>query len=140
MLFNRSIIGQTSIPVASKGLDAYTLRGRAQANNIANVTTEGYRKIEVSFEEQLKQALDSKKITGERTNEEHMFLGKPELDNIKPEGYRSEDMTLAGEINNVDIDIEMARLAENQIQFEFGVKFIQSRMQDITSAIRQSSR
>ena len=140
MLFNRSIIGQTSIPVASKGLDAYTLRGRAQANNIANVTTEGYRKIEVSFEEQLKQALDSKKITGERTNEEHMFLGKPELDKIKPEGYSSEDMTLAGEINNVDIDIEMAKLAENQIQFEFGVKFIQSRMQDITSAIRQSSR
>ncbi len=138
MLFNRSIIGQTSIPVAAKGLDAYALRGRAQANNIANVTTEGYRRIEVSFEEQLKQALDSKKINGERTHKNHMFLGQPELEQIKAEGFRVEDQTLSGEINNVDIDIEMAKLAENQIQFEFGVKFIKSRMEDISAAIKLS--
>ena len=138
MIFNRSILNQTSVPVSSKGLDAYMTRSRALANNMANVTTPGYQRIEVTFEEQLKAALDNKKILGDRTDKNHMFLGKPELDNIQAEAYRSQDQTLAGEINNVDIDLEMAKMAENQIQYQFAVKFIQSRMQDITSSIRMS--
>ncbi len=136
MFINRTILSQTSVPVSAKGLDAYMLRGRAQANNLANVTTPGYKRIEVTFEDQLKQALDQKKLQGERTNQTHMYLGKPELDKIKANAFRSNDQTLAGEINNVDIDIEMAKLAENQIQYEFAVKFIQGRMSDISSAIK----
>jgi flagellar basal-body rod protein FlgB len=137
-MFVKNIIAQTSIPVASKGLDAYMTRSRATANNIANVTTKGYERIEVSFEDQLQGAMDSKRLSGDRTQAAHMFLGRNELDKVHAEAYRVEDQTNAAEFNNVDIDIENAKMAENQIQYNFAVKFIKERMQDITTSIKLS--
>lgn len=137
MLAKLAILDKTSIPVASKGLDAYTHRGRAIANNVANVSTPGYQRIEVAFEDQLREALDKElNLAGQRTDANHMYLGRPELDHVKSEGYRVEDPTNPGEINNVDIDLEMAKLAENQIMFNFGVQFIRDRMSTIDSAIK----
>jgi len=139
MLTKLAILDKTSIPVASKGLDAYTHRGRAIANNIANVSTPGYRRIEVSFEDQLRKALDKElNLAGKRTDNNHFFLGRKEIDHIKSEGYRVEDQTNPGEINNVDIDIEMAKLAENEIAFNFAAAFIRDRSSTIGEAIRGS--
>jgi len=137
MLTKLAILDKTSIPVASKGLDAYTHRGRAIANNIANVSTQGYRRIEVSFEEQLRKALDKElNLPGKRTDNNHFFLGRKELEHVKSEGYRVEDQTNPGEINNVDIDIEMAKLAENEIAFNFATAFIRDRSSTIGEAIK----
>jgi flagellar basal-body rod protein FlgB len=139
MLTKLAIMDKTSIPVASKGLDAYTHRGRAIANNIANVSTPGYQRIEVSFEEQLRIALDKElNLAGNRTDKNHQFLGRPELEHVKSEGYRVKDATNPGEINNVDIDIEMAKLAENEIAFNFATAFIRDRSSTIGEAIRGS--
>ena len=125
--------------MASKGLDAYTHRGRAIANNIANVSTPGYNRIEVSFEEQLREALDKElNMAGTRTNSNHLFLGRKELEHVKSEGYRVEDFTNAGEVNNVDIDIEMAKTAENEIAFNFASTFIRDRHGAISEAIKGS--
>jgi len=137
MLTKLAILDKTSIPVASKGLDAYTHRGRAIANNIANVSTPGYRRIEISFEDQLRRALDKElNLAGKRTDNNHFFLGRKELEHIKSEGYRVEDQTNPGEINNVDIDIEMAKLAENEIAFNFATTFIRDRNSTISEAIK----
>jgi flagellar basal-body rod protein FlgB len=137
MLTKLAILDKTSIPVASKGLDAYTHRGRAIANNIANVSTPGYRRIEVSFEEQLREALNKElNLAGTRTHGNHMFLGRKELEHVKSEGYRVDDPTTPGEINNVDIDIEMAKLAENEIAFSFATAFIKDRHGAIGEAIK----
>lgn len=137
MLVKLAILDKTSIPVASKGLDAYTHRGRAIANNIANVSTPGYRRIEVSFEDQLRVALDKElNLAGTRTHGNHQFLGRSQLEHVKSEGHRVNDPTNPGEINNVDIDIEMAKLAENEIAFNFATAFIKDRHGAISEAIK----
>lgn len=137
MLAKLAILDKTSIPVTSKGLDAYSHRGRAISNNIANVTTPGYQRIEVSFEDELRTALEKElNLAGQRTDPNHFYLGRPELEHVKSEGYRVEDPTNAGEVNNVDIDLEMAKMAENEIMYNFGVQFIRDRMNTITSSIR----
>jgi len=137
MLTKLAILDKTSIPVASKALDAYTHRGRAIANNIANVSTPGYRRIEVSFEDQLRRALDKElELSGNRTHGNHLFLGRPEIAHVKSEGYRVNDPTNPGEINNVDIDMEMAKLAENEIAFNFASTFIKDRHGAISEAIK----
>lgn len=139
MLAKLAILDKTSIPVSSKGLDAYTHRGRAISNNIANVTTPGYRRIEVAFEEELRSALDKElNLAGARTDKNHFYLGRPELEHVNSEGYRVEDQTNAGEVNNVDIDLEMAKMAENEIMYNFGVQFIRDRMSTIGSSISGS--
>ena len=58
MFFKNAIIKQTPIPIVAQGLDAYMMRSKAINNNLSNITTPGYQRIEVSFEEQLQRALD----------------------------------------------------------------------------------
>jgi flagellar basal-body rod protein FlgB len=136
MIAKYSILNQTSIAVSRRGLDAYTHRSKAIANNLANVTTPGYKRIEVEFEQKLRQYLDENMVKGERTNHNHFRHGRPELDEVIPKGVRSQDPVQAGEINNVDIDLEMAKLAENHIMYNMGVKFIQDRMTAIQESIK----
>ncbi|HID12005.1 MAG TPA: flagellar basal body rod protein FlgB, partial [Candidatus Latescibacteria bacterium] len=59
-------LDRTSIPLLAKALDAYTLRQRAIADNIANSETPGFRRREVRFEEELRRALEGG-IRGRRT-------------------------------------------------------------------------
>ena len=135
MFLKDALFSRTSIPAVAKSLDAAALRGRAIAANLANVTTPGYRRIEVSFEDRLREALDGDSLPGTADQPGHMRMGRPDLDQIRPQAYRSEDPVLPGEINNVDVDQEGAKLAENQLLFMFGVRFIQERKADITAAI-----
>jgi len=136
MLAKLTILNHTSIPVAAKGLDAASLRARASADNLANVTTPGYQRIEVTFEEQLRQALNKEEIAGSRTNANQMYLGRPEIEHVRPVAYRPEDPEQASEVNNVDVDIESAQLAENQIAYNFDVRFIRDRLDTIQSAVK----
>ncbi len=135
MFLKEALFSKTSIPLAAKSLDACTLRGRAIASNLANITTPGYQRIEVAFEDSLKKALDGKQVAGVSDQAGHMQLGKTDLDKIQPIAYRAQDTTLPGEINNVDVDMEAAKLAENQLMYQFSIKFIQERKGDIMSAI-----
>jgi len=135
MFLKEALFSRTSIPAVAKSLDACALRGRAIAANLANATTPGYQRIEVAFEDRLKQALDGNAVRGTADQPGHMRMGKPDLDQVQPVAYRSQDPTLPGEINNVDVDEEAAKMAENQILFMYGVKFIQERKADISSAI-----
>jgi flagellar basal-body rod protein FlgB len=106
-----------------KSLDAGAMRGRAIAENLANVDTPGYQRKEVDFEEQLQKALE-KKIPGTMTQQEHFPFGKGvDLSKVQPFVFTPQDPTKPGELNNVDVDIENAKLAENQILFNYAIKF-----------------
>jgi flagellar basal-body rod protein FlgB len=132
MMFKNAILQQTSIPYAARGLDAQALRGKAVANNMANVTTPGYQRLEVQFESLLREHLD-----GNRVKVPPVTGSLPKVFSL-PEAqvHRSKDPVLPGEVNNVDIDLEMANLAETQLAYMADVKTIKDRMTDITSAIR----
>ncbi len=135
MFLKEAVFSRTSIPLVKKSLDACTLRARAIANNLANLTTPGYQRIDVAFEDNLKAALNANRLAGSADKPNQMNLGRPGLDQVDAVAYRSKDPVLPGEINNVDVDMEAAKLAENQLAFMFGVKFIQDRKSDITNAI-----
>lgn len=135
MIFANGLSRHTSAPAVRASLDASALRVKAIANNIANVNTPGYQRIEVSFESELRKALDPNVLKGAKTDSQHMDIGRPDIGSIKPEAYRPNDPTLPGQVNNVDIDMEMAKLAENQILFQAGVKFLSERSQVLRSAI-----
>lgn len=116
------LFGGTTRTLIYKALDATTMRGRAISENLANAATPGYRRVEVSFEEAVQEAL-KKKINGDKTSDMHMDLGrKAALDHVRPESYQAPDPTLPGEVNNVDVDLEAAKMAENQIEYNFLVQ------------------
>lgn len=109
---------------AYKGLDAAATRGRAIAQNLANVNTPDYRRKEVSFEEELRRVMELK-LPGTRTQEKHMPITQEKLiEDIKPDIYEAKDPTLPGQINNVDVDLEASKMAENQIMYRYLLKFV----------------
>lgn len=134
MLAQLTIMNHTSIPVIAKGLDAATLRGRSIADNMANVTTPGYQRIDVTFEQQLKNALSDEKLAGFRSDPEHLRSGRPEIEMLKPIAYRAEDPIQYSEVNNVDIDEEASKLAENELMFRFEIRFMRDRLESISTA------
>lgn len=135
MFLKAAMFAKTAIPAVEKSLDAAMLRSRAIANNLANLTTPGYQRIEVAFEDKLKEAMDMKRLAGTADKPGHMRLGRPDLENVHAVAYRSQDPTLPGDVNNVDVDMEAAKLAENEILYMYGIKFMKELKGNIHSAI-----
>ena len=134
----------SSIPVLSRAMDAYALRHKAIASNIANVNTAGYRAKCVSFEDQLAGALQSGSIPGSATNVHHMPIGSPSSPEEAPIALQDEstggnaaDPLVSGS-NNVDIDNEMAELAKNQIRYKFSARLLTNVFKQLQASIRGS--
>ncbi|WP_243404921.1 flagellar basal body rod protein FlgB [Thermobrachium celere] len=83
---------------------------------MSNVNTPGYKANRVIFEEKVKGILENSSISLKTTNKNHIG----DSNNIKNLTHtikkdNSKSMRLDG--NNVDIDLEMANLAANQILY-----------------------
>lgn len=125
------------IPAYSKLADLAALRHKLVASNIANVNTQGYEKRTMQFDNELRKALDKPRLAGTVTDEMHIPLGDnlnraPEIDKVK----KSDNDT---GINSVDIDQELADLAQNQITFEFGADMLARKFKALKSAIKGES-
>lgn len=85
----------------SKLVDVTQLRHRVLAQNVANVNTPGFRRLDVQFADAL--------------NERMLADGKSATRSCEPEVV--EDQTSAARLdgNNVEIDLEMMRLNKNTL-------------------------
>ena len=103
-----------------RALEAANIRQEVIAHNIANVNTPNYKKSNLVFEEMLARELygddDTKKLQMVRTRDKH--LPAPNIPFVAIPSIVQDHQTLMRvDKNNVDIDIEMANLAKNQIYF-----------------------
>ena len=136
MITRELLFGKTSLPAVGKGLNASMLRSKAIAQNISNVQTPGFKRVEVNFEKDLQRALDRTKIAGTKTDSKHLDMGKPEIDHVRAKPYRPKDASLPSGENDVDIDMENAKLAENQIIYNFEVKMAGERFKAVQQSIK----
>lgn len=99
-------------------LQAANIRQGVLANNIANVDTPYFKRSNVSFESLLKSEMDGSKPTlrGRRTDTKHFEIG-PSSSIPVPAISTDESTAMNNNLNNVDIDSEMTRLAENQLRY-----------------------
>jgi len=135
-MLDRILFNKGATPAVLRSLDASMLRTRVIANNVANVNTPGFQRVEVSFEDELRRALDKTRLKGVRTNEKHFEIGRRDLKDVHPQAYKPIDGTLPSGINNVDIDTEMAKLAENQLLYNYGIRFMRNTYRTINAAIQ----
>lgn len=101
------------VNVLQKAADASWLRNEVIANNIANVDTPGYKRQDVDFETQLKQALRSTKYKS--VDARVADINTTELEARVYTDSSGFSYRLDG--NNVDIDTESTELAANQIKY-----------------------
>ena len=119
-------------------LMATNMRQQVYASNIANAQTPGYKRQDVQFETVLANAMSTPvaKI-GERTipisisNQPNL----QEIAQIQPVVVTDNQTKIGNNGNNVDIDSEMANLAQNQIRYNALVQDVQNRISRLRTAI-----
>jgi flagellar basal-body rod protein FlgB len=123
------------ISLLEKQLNAKWLRNTVLSNNIANVDTPGYKRADVSFEEELKKALEREnKLPLAITHKNHISSIKT-YEDINPVVYTQNDTALRNDKNNVDIDKEMVELIENTISYNSTADQLQRIFQLFDAAI-----
>jgi len=132
MFLDKVIFNKTKIPVLSAVLDVTQLRQRVIANNIANVATKGYRKKDVRFQEFLDSFTRKPAVEGRRGDARHIPIPKSIAN---PEVYQSETGLNDSGLNNVDVDREMADLAENHLFFNAGQRLISKQFDGLKKSI-----
>ncbi len=118
-----------------KGLDATSLRQQVIANNVANINTPGYKTQDVSFEGELKHAVDNiYEPQLEQTDPRHL----PGVRSLSSVGINVKTLggtSMREDGNNVDIDDEMSKLAENNIRYNAMAQLMGSRFNMLRQAI-----
>jgi flagellar basal-body rod protein FlgB len=135
------LFASRSLRVVKLGLDAFALRGRVIAQNIANMATPGYRAEKVAFEESLREALaNGESMPGAQTRPEHRPIGGLSLDEVRARVFESEEPLLPGDPNNVIVEQEMADLAQNQLLFQAAARMAAGHYATLKAAIRGHGR
>ena len=132
MFLNKVIFNKTKIPALNAVLDVTQLRQRVIANNIANVSTKGYRRQDVRFQEYLDSFVRQPAVEGTQTDPRHMEIPKPVAG---PEVYETQTGVNDTGLNNVDVDREMTHLAENHLHFNVGARLLSGSFDGLRKAI-----
>jgi len=105
----------------SRLMDIAGMRQDVIAQNIANVNTPGFRTLQVNFEDALKAALSSNSMASAHNVPAEIVVGAGGLE--RPDG------------NNVDIDLEVARMQKNALYFKLYSQLITNELAQHRSAI-----
>lgn len=122
------------IDVLKVSADAAALRNRAISNNLANADTPGYKRKDIHFENELKQALGPSKFVPMDTK-----VRKLRSMHLMPQvytDYAGVSYRLDG--NNVDPDTENVMLASNQVKYNGLAVSLRAEFQNLTNAMRSN--
>ncbi len=108
------------------GLQAESLRQRAIANNVANLETPGYRRIDVKFEELLAKALNSS--------------GGVDLEEIEPQIYQPKKTPMKSNGNDVNLETEVGQMVKNTLRHTAYIRLLNKKYKQIEMAIDINNR
>jgi flagellar basal-body rod protein FlgB len=114
----------------NNALQAADLRQQVYANNIANADTPGYKRQDVQFESVLQSEMQTTNPTDVSTN--------ASLLDVQPTVVQDNSTSVSNNGNNVDVNSEMASMAENQIRYNTLIQEMQIRFSRLQEAITGS--
>ncbi len=109
------------IALIDAGIRAEGLRQKAIANNVANLETPGYRRLDVKFEELLAKSLDSS--------------GSVDLSELEPQIYRPKQTLVKSNGNDVSLEGEVGEMIKNSLRYKTYIRLLNKRYRQIELAI-----
>ena len=122
----------TGVSQCRQFLDLASLRHKLISGNVANVSTPGYKTQDIDFKSELaKSSQNTNSIVGAVTHRGHIPFGQhperlPEINSTK---------VARGDLNSVDIDREIPKMAQNELEFTIGAKLLQMKFEGLRKAI-----
>lgn len=136
MIMSR-LFATSTLNTLKVGIEGTNQRHQAISNNIANVDTPNYQRATVSFEDQLRRTLNRTDFRGHRNHPAHFVIGGPEeVGMVRPRVDIDNETRFRADRNNVNIDEEMASLAQNTNRNIQYTEFIKRSYQGLKSVIR----
>lgn len=109
------------VDIIEAGISAESLRQRAIANNVANLDTPGYRRVDVRFKELFAKALASS--------------GGFDLGDIEGEIYQPKNTPVKSNGNDVSLEIEVGEMVKNTLRHKALIRVLQKKYQQMELAI-----
>lgn len=110
-------------------------------SNIANAETPGYQAKKVDFEDALARALNLEGLPQiEGAAEGHYPVSRGALSRVKADIYENPDVSVSNDGNTVDLEKEMAGLAENSIMYKAAIQLINKKMAALKYAVNEGGR
>jgi flagellar basal-body rod protein FlgB len=103
-----------------KAIEGASARQQAIADNLANVDTPGYQRVDVDFHQTLRDAMAS---------------GSQALDNVAFTPQRDGTAAVRADGSTVDPDVEAATQARNGLEYEAFVQVSKARIDILESAM-----
>ncbi|NQT03716.1 MAG: flagellar basal body rod protein FlgB [Planctomycetes bacterium] len=103
------------------GIKAEGLRQKAIANNVANLATPGYRRLDVKFEELLAKSIDSS--------------GAVDLRELEPQAYQPKNTPVNSNGNDVSLENEVGAMIKNSLRYKTYIQLLKKRYQQIELAM-----
>jgi flagellar basal-body rod protein FlgB len=127
------ILPRTGIRKLKNALDAYALRQRVTAENVANVQTPGYKSKKVTFEENLKKASARRlRLAPVPHPPRSIPVGLP----AKPLARIAErKQDYSNGVNDVNIENEMVDIARTSLSYNLVTRLVRGRVENLKAAI-----
>jgi flagellar basal-body rod protein FlgB len=117
------------------------LRNNITASNIANAETPNYKAKKVDFEKALSRALDIDGLGKASTSHsDHFALGSSGVSGARVDVYDNPEGNLTNDKNTVDLEKEMATLAENTILYKAALQLINKKLGTLKFAASNGGR
>lgn len=138
---NNLLFDQT-LATATRALNLRARRHELIISNLANADTPGYK----AFDLEMKAAIAAQAGEGPtahlaQTHPVHIPVGPSRNDHLRPYLVRSADPNnMRGDGNTVNMEREMANLAENQLMYKASAQIVAKKFQSLKSVIQGGRR
>jgi len=122
-------VNDKTLKALTTALNFREMRQELISSNVANANTPGFKAKKMDFEAALARALD---VDGQMqmnvTDGRHHNVGNGGFNNLDPEIYDDPNGVVSENGNTVDVEAEMARMAENKLMYDALVQLINKKM------------
>ena len=125
------------VDLLQRGLSAAWTRNAVIRNNIANVETPGFKASDVEFETLLAGAIEGSRFKGTKTHPRHIDIGTSDLSSVHPLVVERDYTSMRMDENNVDIEDENVKLAQNSLYYNTLMEKMNSELRRLRMAINE---
>jgi flagellar basal-body rod protein FlgB len=122
-------VNDKTLKALTTALNFREMRQELITSNVANANTPGFKSKKLDFEEALARALDvDGQMKMSALDERHHNVGNGGFNNLEPEIYDNPNGVVSENGNTVDVEAEMAQMAENKLMYDALVQLINKKM------------
>lgn len=122
-------VNDKTLNALTTALNFREMRQKLITSNVANANTPGFKAKQLDFEAALARALDvDGNMAMNVTDGRHHNVGSGGFNNLEPEIYDAPNGVVSENGNTVDVEAEMAQMAENKLMYDALVQLINKKM------------